>query len=504
MFKLGLYLLALILPFFTTAQSSSNCFEEFKKACFYDSTIPNYSDWQERPECFSQVILCLNEQTSNDRLDLAYLSHYINLHNFLLLKNITEEYPVVDLRYAQHVYTKDTQVNGEFLSPNSIKENQLKSFIEADPRILFLLWDGTYSGPKYDHFPVYSSMLNPTLREVTEEYLSDSTWVKYQPDELSLLVSPYFTKHRSFFLVATGGIINFLNLHKPWGIGNLQMGRLYYDYDLREQKDKKNKTNKIWKTFNNDYKFFTNGMIVPHKQLDLAFWSGLYSEDGAAFDQRKSYASQLLQVTYGTSANNRWNLGFGLEHKTNHFSYQAGAFEVYQFSDTTGTRRSQLSSARLFFTFSPKESKSISFQTELDFPLTTNLEAQPFLAYDNIFVKQGLFVNVVEGNGSLYASAKGFAAFGLKEDDLLDAVGLEAGIITSYFLVPRFAIMLSVGGNLRTELGEDKGINLGLVTFGFGQKLLISERFLIESLGSFYLNNGQPALGLGLGLRKQF
>ena len=58
--------------------------------------------------------------------------------------------------------------------------------------------------------------------------------------------------------------------------------------------------------------------------------------------------------------------------------------------------------------------------------------------------------------------------------------------------------------NLRTELGEDKGINLGLVTFGFGQKLLISERFLIESLGSFYLNNGQPALGLGLGLRKQF
>lgn len=126
------------------------------------------------------------------------LSFYINAYNGLFLQAVAQAYPVSGVGEIADLYTKKRKVAGEQLSLDELR----KKIIDLDPRALFVLMDGTKSGPRAVSGSILGFNLDSELNAAITSYVNDPLRVN-PPSRLSntgeVVVSPWLETIDDYF-----------------------------------------------------------------------------------------------------------------------------------------------------------------------------------------------------------------------------------------------------------------------------------------------------------------
>ena len=124
------------------------------------------------------------------------LSFYINAYNALFLQAVADAYPVGSVGEVTDLYTKKRLVAGQEMSLDELR----KKIVAIDPRALFVLMDGTKSGPRAVSGSLLGFNLDNELNAAIKGYISDPTRVA-PPSRLSneVVVSPWLQSVDNYF-----------------------------------------------------------------------------------------------------------------------------------------------------------------------------------------------------------------------------------------------------------------------------------------------------------------
>ena len=126
------------------------------------------------------------------------LSFYINAYNGLFLQAVAQAYPVSGVSEIADLYTKKRKVAGEQISLDELR----KKIIAIDPRALFVLMDGTKSGPRAVSGSILGFDMDSELNAAVTSYINDPLRVN-PPSRLSntgeVVVSPWLETIDDYF-----------------------------------------------------------------------------------------------------------------------------------------------------------------------------------------------------------------------------------------------------------------------------------------------------------------
>lgn len=124
------------------------------------------------------------------------LSFYINAYNALFLKAVSDAYPVANVSEIPDLYSKKRLVAGQQISLDELR----KKITDIDARALFVLMDGTKSGPRAVQGSLLGYNLDNELNAAIKSYISDPTRVA-PPSRLSneVTVSPWLQSVDTYF-----------------------------------------------------------------------------------------------------------------------------------------------------------------------------------------------------------------------------------------------------------------------------------------------------------------
>lgn len=124
------------------------------------------------------------------------LAFYINAYNALFLKAVSDAYPVGSVAQIPDLDTKPRLVAGQNLSLAQLR----KKITDLDPRAIFVLMDGTRSGPRALQSAVLGFNLGNDMNAAIKAYVDDPTRVS-APSRLGgeVVVSPWLLKADDLF-----------------------------------------------------------------------------------------------------------------------------------------------------------------------------------------------------------------------------------------------------------------------------------------------------------------
>ncbi len=126
------------------------------------------------------------------------LSFYINAYNGLFLQAVAQAFPVSNVGEIADLYSKKRKVAGEQMSLDELR----KKIIALDARALFVLMDGTKSGPRAVSGSILGFNLDSELNAAITSYINDPLRVN-PPSRLSntgeVVVSPWLETIDDYF-----------------------------------------------------------------------------------------------------------------------------------------------------------------------------------------------------------------------------------------------------------------------------------------------------------------
>jgi hypothetical protein len=182
--------------------------------------------------------------------------YWINGYNALVFQNILKRYPFKDLEGAlkQNVFYRQEkfQIGGELFSLWELENEVLAKDFARDPRIHFVLNNGTYSAPRLPEDAFRASGLDGQLRHETEKFLSEERNVKVKEHKGQILLSSIFKWYREDFIndpsvvnACNDGderLVGWLNRYLPRGrqiperLGGWEIKYRDYDWRLNDRK----------------------------------------------------------------------------------------------------------------------------------------------------------------------------------------------------------------------------------------------------------------------------
>lgn len=300
-----------------------------------------------------------------------YKAFWINAYNISVIKAITDAYPIKSpMDLPGFFESRKHYLAGEKMTLNYL-ENELLRGNFKEPRFHFVLVCGAISCPIIENFAYQPEKLEAQLEAQARKALNNDDFLKVDSKKNKVEFSQIFKWYQEDFSKDKKGLIEYANRYRKNKI-MLDADLSFYEYNWTLNNGKspqaaisinssKIKTQKVDKTSiekdgiidtrqipQSNLQTFTPGTLLRKGQSDFTIFNTLYTEtennwqgtDYSGF--RTTFATSLLQWTYGISENKRVNVGLDVYLKGSGNASQDNSLSAinraFLFSNTDSTR----------------------------------------------------------------------------------------------------------------------------------------------------------------------
>ncbi|MFK7758006.1 MAG: DUF547 domain-containing protein [Flavobacteriales bacterium] len=504
---------------------------------FYSEVVKNglvdYDLALQRETQLNEIVTAIGTADISSLTRNEQQAFYINAYNVLVVKGILNNYPLNSPLDAAGFYkTVPYSIIGNSWTLDYLENEVLrKEFMDA--RIHFALVCGALGCPRIRAMAYTGNNLDAQLDEQSSLAMNNGWFVYENSQEQTVYASQIF----DWFADDFGGksnITTYINLFrtKPF---NTDYKVKFYDYDWRLNKVGsggamlKNALEQLGTPPTDDefnLQTFTGGSLLKHKQLDLTSFNTIYTHTkvnwmGQRFDEnRETFATHLLQATYGISKSGRFNIGVEANFKAsaNRRDLSAGSvFDVYNFANDDSTRVG-FTNVGLRLKVQPfKAVRNFSIQSTISVPTIGDPEGtgadRYFIDWDRMIVWNQFFFDKAFGDFQLFTSVETLFRVGIRSEQS-SAVDLPVKAFFSYFPtdkitfyvmtehVPRFRYNPNPV-DLETGFTDDITSAANYTASGAGFKYQVGNRLNMELLYTNFWRSKNAGLGntFNLGLK---
>ncbi len=191
----------------------------------------NYQLVKEEPALLDSLVQMIEGMNTNTLIENEYLAFYINAYNLLVIKGVTERYPISNMQDIEGFFS-DLRFNvaGETLTLDEIEFEKLFKK-NADPRFHFVLNCGAYSCPTLSNEAMKPEELEAQLNFAIQIVMDRDDYVLIDHESRAVYVSKIFDWYQKDF-TENGTIRQFINQHRFVSIPQ-EYDIKYMEYDWR-------------------------------------------------------------------------------------------------------------------------------------------------------------------------------------------------------------------------------------------------------------------------------
>ncbi|NJM94380.1 MAG: DUF547 domain-containing protein [Cytophagales bacterium] len=163
-------------------------------------------------------------------------SFYLNAYNILVIKGITDKYPIEGpLKIPGFFDQIRHEVGGEKLTLNEIENERIRQ-VYKDARIHFALVCAARGCPKIRSEAYWPQRVEAQLEEQTKQALNDPHFIKPEVATKKVLVSEIFKWYEADFLAENASILAYLNRYRTQKLpATYQVDYYTYDWKLNSK-----------------------------------------------------------------------------------------------------------------------------------------------------------------------------------------------------------------------------------------------------------------------------
>lgn len=211
-------LLSLIYAMSTAGQTPEeiSIFDDFNNFLLEEVVfgLVDYEKLRQNPERLNQLVGQIATYSTEDRSQDHQTAFYINAYNILVIKQITDQYPVnspMDIKGFFKV--KTFVVAGETLTLDGIEFTKLIGPTK-DPRIHFALGCGARSCPFLYDNAYYPDKLQEQLEFRAELIIDRPNYVLVDEKNEKVVLNKIFDWYSDQFISNAGSLINYVNTYR--------------------------------------------------------------------------------------------------------------------------------------------------------------------------------------------------------------------------------------------------------------------------------------------------
>ena len=486
-----------ILTMFMSQLLFSQTFDSFLNDAdlFFKSNVENgkvhYARIAKNPEKLNKLTSYIANANMDNLSKDEQNAFFINTYNVLVINQIIQHYPTTSpMKISGFFKLNKHAIAGEKWTLDYLENKVLRKDFFS-PELHFVLVCGALSCPQIAEYAYLTDNAGALMKSRTTMALNDQSFI-YEQDG-TIYISEIF----SWFKEDFGNEIEFVNKYRTNKLDPKKPIK-YYTYDWTLNDAALNIDNEEDGEINS-VQNYNPGSLLKKGQIDLTLFNSIYTENksnwqGVDFTGfRTTFASSLIQFTYGTSENARFNLGVDINLKGSGTGPDSSISDVF---------------TPLLFENTPTSRVGIA-------SIAPKIKISPFSNFNNFSIQSSLIVTLPktpEGNGNTYwiewdrhmwwnqffytktFSRDRFQLF--LEGDLLfrfkrhanqgNHLDLPASVFFSYFPTKKITLyaMTQHTQRLASKTSTDWVINSNFTASGLGGKYQINSFLIVEALYS--------------------
>ena len=530
--KLSILFLLVSLSSYAQKENLDIFFE--KTDMFMSMNVTNgkvdYEGIKENEVALNELISLLKSTKVKDLEDESYKKAFlINAYNILVIKGIINNYHVSSPMQIEGFFKGIKYPLADFgsVTLNEL-ENKLIRKVYNDSRVHFVLVCGGLGCPPIIDEAYTPSKLENQLQTQASIALNDPKFIKVEGNQV--LLSEIFKWYPEDFRSKGINEIDYINQYRKEQISSKsKIGYYPYDWTLNGQSSievTQNEPNgKKPEEFN--LQTYNAGSLLAKGQYDITMFNSMYTQsksewmgtDYSGF--RETFASSLIQFTYGNTKSARINLGveikLGTSGRASNDSSFSAVSRAFAFKNNDSTRVG-ISTVGLRAKIQPfKEVSNFTIQSSLLISPTLNAEGKGadlngngalyFLEWDRIQWWNQFFYTKDFYKSQLFLELDLWYRFGYKQDNA-SALDIPVTVIYSYFPTSKSTVYALASHTTRNQYNPNNyndGITsaANFTSLGIGAKYQFSQSFNMELLYTNFVRGQNSGLGntFSLGLR---
>ena len=254
----------------------------------------------------------------------------INSYNLLVINQVLENWPTKSVMEIGGFFESNKVViGGKKMTLNDLENKEIRT-VYNDPRVHFVLVCGANGCPPIINKAYLPATLNAQLDLQTKIALNNPNFIQVNEDG-DVKISEIFNWYKEDFL-AKGNIIEYINSYRDIPISVEQKPRYYpYDWSINVRSIISGASSKAVQSFDPEdpksesaavnLQTYTAGSLLKKNQADFTIFNSIYTESennwqGQDYSgYRTTFASSLIQFTYGVTKSARINLGLDISLK---------------------------------------------------------------------------------------------------------------------------------------------------------------------------------------------
>lgn len=467
----------------------------------------------------------------------AYQAFWINAYNITVIKSIVDAYPIYSPMDVPGFFDqKKHYLGGKEITLNFL-ENELLRAEFKEPRYHFVLVCGAISCPIIENFAYTPDQLEAQLHVQATKALNDINFLRVNSGNKSVLFSQIFKWYQEDFSDNEEGLIDYVNQYRAKKIpADYEIG--YYDYNWTLNNQNPTRINIVTKEVSErpsqfkppgipkpglNLQTFTPGTLLRKGQMDFTSFNTIYTQthgnwQGSDFEgTRETFATALLQWTYGVSKNARVNVGLDVYVKgtarTPGIPDQSGIGEAFTFKNDSN-HRFGIGAIGARVKFSPLKNVN-NFAIQSTFlvspfnnaeglaPNVGGLDQRYWIEWDRyIWWNQFFWDKTFGADDQFQVFAEADLLFRFKRRDYQSShLDIPLNLFLSYFPTPKFTVYVMTQHVPRyvfdTALPElnDWVIGAEFTASGVGAKYQLSSQLNLEVLYTNFWRGTNTGLG---------
>ena len=538
MFNMKFRILAFLLVTFSlTSISQKSQLDLFfqKTDIFMSMNVNNgkvdYAGLKDNTASLNELIELLKKTEAKDVTEKNYQKAYlINAYNLFVIQGVVKNYPVSSPMQIPGFFKGIKYELGDFgkVTLNEL-ENKLIRKVYNDPRVHFVLVCGGLGCPPIIDEAYLPSKLETQLEIQTKKALNDDSFIRVKENEV--LLSEIFKWYPDDFRNKGQDEVNYINKFRTEKIPDKsKIGYYPYDWSLNGQNTDMPSSitsNGTKKPEEFNLQTYNAGSLLTKGQFDLTMFNALYTQSksewmGTEYSGfRETFASSLIQFTYGITKSARVNFGvdirFGSSGRASNDSSFSAVSRAFVFKNNDSTRVG-VSVVGVRAKIQPfKAVSNFTIQSSLQISPTPNAEGKGpeddgtgalyFLEWDRIQWWNQFFYTKDFYKSQLFLELDLWYRFGYKKENAT-ALDVPVTVIYSYFPTSKSTIYGLLAHTTRNQYNPnnyDDGITsaANFTSAGLGVKYQFSPSFNVELLYTNFLRGQNSGLGntFSFGLR---
>ena len=254
----------------------------------------------------------------------------INSYNLLVINQVIENWPTKSVvEIGGFFESNKVVIGGKKMTLNDLENKEIRT-VYNDPRVHFVLVCGANGCPPIINKAYLPATLNAQLDLQTKIAMNNPNFIQVNEDG-DVKISEIFNWYKEDFL-AKGNIIEYINSYRDIPISVEQKPRYYpYDWSINVRSIISGASSKAVQSFDPEdpksesaavnLQTYTAGSLLKKNQADFTIFNSIYTESennwqGQDYSgYRTTFASSLIQFTYGVTKSARINLGLDISLK---------------------------------------------------------------------------------------------------------------------------------------------------------------------------------------------